>query len=166
MGYLFLQYNQQLLHSLNSSFRCFVSIVAFILLQHLTFCFLSSAMKEQKLSGKPSLYHVKRTSNFYYLPMKFRQGNDFSRVCLSVHRVGPPYTGPQSYLPPVYSTLAPVPRTCSNLFNLDLNPRGPRPACSNLFIMKHVRPASWLLASYCNAYLFYIFVLFSFTLFL
>ena len=78
-------------------------------------------------------------------------------VCLSAHREGPLYRaltprslckGPQSYLLPMYST-----HTCSNSFSLDLN----------FFIIKHVRSGNWLLASYWNAYFFYIFVLFFFT---
>ena len=37
----------------------------------------------------------------------------------------------------------------TNFLNLDLNVPGPPPwTCSNLFIVKHVRSSSWMLASY------------------
>ena len=73
------------------------------------------------------------------------EGNVFSffliqsclSVILSVHRGGCPCVGPCIHLP----------KTCSNLFNLDLTKQVPAYwTCSNLFSMKHGLPESGRLA--------------------
>ena len=114
--------------------------------------------------GKPWLWERKKQANdraFYRPPTKLGEGNVFSRVCHSLHRmvpcdhyqwcIGTIQESPCTWTPSPTRDPCPLPWAFLYLFNLDLTGQGLHPL--GIFKLKHLRFASGRLVSYWNAFL-------------